>query len=65
MNSEQATLLTTKDVAARLGISPLRVRQRRLALAARGVEVGRRLGREWIYREDEVELIRPGRPGRP
>lgn len=58
-------LLTTADVAARLGVNTSRVRQLRIALARRGVVVGRRLGNTWVYVEADVERLRPGQPGRP
>lgn len=63
MNDE---LLTTREVAKLLGISVRRVQ----ALAR---ERHARLGigwqvpgtRTWLFRPEEVELLRPGPPGRP
>jgi hypothetical protein len=55
-------LLTAADVAAILGVSDRRVR----ALAKR-----RNIGwqvpntRIWLFRPYEVELLKPGKPGRP
>lgn len=47
-------ILTARDVAACLGISPRRVR----ALAAsRGV--GRRITGAWLFRPEDVERLRP------
>lgn len=54
------SLLTTEQMAARLGIHPSRVR----ALAnARGV--GWRTGRDLVFREDDVRLLEQRKPGRP
>lgn len=53
-------LLTTKEVAARLRVTPRRV----LALAAdRGV--GERFGRSVMFREEDVSRLQPGSVGRP
>lgn len=52
---------TTEDVAKRYDIGMFRVRQ---LAKARGV--GRQLtGGTWIFTDAEVELLRPGKPGRP
>jgi hypothetical protein len=55
-------LLTASEVAALLGVSDRRVR----ALATRR-NVGWQVPntRIWLFRPDEVELLRPGKPGRP
>lgn len=53
-------LLTTKEVAARLHVTPRRV----LALAAdRGI--GERFGRSVMFREEDVSRLQPGPVGRP
>lgn len=53
-------LLTTKEVAERLHVTPRRV----LALAAdRGV--GERFGRSVMFREADVARLQPGHVGRP
>lgn len=52
--------LTTEDMASRLGVSVRRVR----ALAA-SRQVGWQASRgTWIFRPEDVELLRPGKPGR-
>jgi predicted RNase H-like HicB family nuclease len=53
-------LLTTKEVAERLHVTPRRV----LALAAdRGV--GERFGRSVMFTEEDVAKLKPGQVGRP
>jgi hypothetical protein len=52
--------LTCKKVALLLGVSDRRVR----ALAKdRGV--GTKHGWSWLFKENDVELLRPGKVGRP
>lgn len=54
------SLLSTKEVAKRLNVTPRRV----LALAAdRGV--GQRFGRSVMFHPDDVERLRPNSVGRP
>ena len=53
-------LLTTREVAERLEVTPRRV----LAIAAsRGV--GRKIGHSMMFHPDELEAMRPGPVGRP
>jgi hypothetical protein len=52
------TLLTTKQVADKLGLKP-----RRLRAIAKNRNIGRKLGRDLVFYEEEVELLRPGKPG--
>jgi predicted RNase H-like HicB family nuclease len=53
-------LLTTREVAERLNVTPRRV----LALAtSRGL--GRKIGHSVMFHPDEVEALRPGPVGRP
>lgn len=52
--------LTTTQVAARLNLSPSRVR--RLAVAR---NVGTKHGRDWLYTEADVEALRVRVLGRP
>ena len=58
-------LLTTADLARLWRVNPSRVRQRRLALAAAGRPLGRRIGTTWVYTRDEAAVLKPGRPGKP
>jgi hypothetical protein len=59
------SLLTVEDVAARLGVTPQRVRA--IAKARHHLGIGWQVpgSRTWLFRPQEVELLRPGRPGRP
>ena len=52
--------LTSSEVARELGIS-----QRRVNAIARKRQIGRRLGNYIVYRPEDVEELRPGKPGRP
>ncbi len=54
------TLLTSREVAAMLGVTPRRV----LALAA-DRDIGERFGRSVMFRPEDVERLRPGPVGRP
>jgi len=54
-------LLTTRDAATRLGITPRRV----VALIHAGRLPATRLGRSWIVREADIALVRERHPGRP
>lgn len=57
----QDRIITTREMARILGVSPRRVRQ----LAARR-HVGHQLERGvWVFRLDDVEQLRPGPVGRP
>ncbi|MBM3940458.1 MAG: helix-turn-helix domain-containing protein [SAR202 cluster bacterium] len=53
-------LLTAGDTARALGIS-----QSRLWRLARSRDLGRRLGRSWVYTPADVEVLRERRPGWP
>lgn len=58
--------LTVHDVARILGISTNRVHSRRMWLkATKGLDVGRKVGNMYIFDMADVEMIRPGKPGRP
>lgn len=50
--------LLTKQVAERLGLKP-----RRLRAIAKNRNIGRKLGSNLVFYENEVELLRPGKPG--
>jgi excisionase family DNA binding protein len=53
-DSDAERLLTTDEVAERLGVTPRRVR----ALAARR-EVGKRIGGAWLFRLEDLQLLQP------
>lgn len=54
-------MLTTAQVAERLGLDPSRVR----VLAAQGRIVAEKVGRDWVFSEDAVAAFVPRPPGRP
>jgi excisionase family DNA binding protein len=54
-------LLTTRQVAARLGVSDARVRQ----LLAEGRLRATKLGRDWLIEERSLEAVAVRKPGRP
>ncbi len=55
-------LLSVKDAAARLGISPRRVRY----LIKEGELAAQQLGREWVIQETALEGVKVyGKAGRP
>ena len=56
-----APLLSTRDAATRLGITPRRV----VALIRAGRLPALRVGRAWVIREADLELVKDRRPGRP
>jgi excisionase family DNA binding protein len=55
------TLITTKEAAARLGVIPARVR----ALIAAKRLPAQKVGRDWLIKEKDLELVRDRKPGRP
>ena len=62
MNDE---LLTVRDMARELGVSVGRVHQRVRWLRERNILVGRRVGNMYLFDDADVEIIRPGKTGRP
>lgn len=54
-------LLTTKEAAARLGISVLRVQQ----LIWGGRLPAEKMGRDYFIKEDDLKLVEDRKPGRP
>jgi excisionase family DNA binding protein len=54
-------LLTTKDAAARLGVTVTRVQQ--LILAGR--LPAEKMGRDYVIKEDDLKLVADRKPGRP
>lgn len=65
-NSVLTGLLSTKDVATLLNISERRVRaiaQRRNARHGVGWKVPGT--NTWLFRPEELDALRPGKPGRP
>ncbi len=62
---EDSKLLTTKEVAVLLGISPRRVRE--LAKSRKlGQQISQQITREeWRFTESDIEAMRDRRPGKP
>jgi excisionase family DNA binding protein len=54
-------LLSTREAATRLGVTPRRV----VALIRAGRLPALRVGHTWIIREADLELVKDRRPGRP
>lgn len=54
-------LLTTTEVAARLGVTPIRVR----ALCENGELPATKFGRDWQIKERDLNRYSPRRRGRP
>jgi excisionase family DNA binding protein len=54
-------LLTTKEAAARLGISVMRVQQ----LIWEGRLPAEKMGRDYFIKEDDLKLVAERKPGRP
>lgn len=54
-------LLTTKEVAERLGITPARV----CAIISAGRLPALRFGRAYMIKESDLKLVADRRPGRP
>lgn len=54
-------LLTTKQVAERLGISMARVHQ----LINEGRLPAEKIGRDYLIKEDDLKLVEDRKPGRP
>lgn len=54
-------LLTTKEAAARLGISVMRVQQ----LIWDGRLPAEKMGRDYFIKEDDLKLVEDRKPGRP
>jgi excisionase family DNA binding protein len=58
---EDTILLTTKQVAERLGVTQGRVR----ALIKAGRLPSRQFGRDHVIKEEDVKLVEHRKPGRP
>ena len=54
-------LLTTKEVAERLGVTPSRVR----ALIQSGRLPSQQYGRDHLIKESDLKLVQDRKPGRP
>ena len=54
-------LLTTKEVAERLGVTPKRVNQ----LISEGRLPARRIGRDYFIQERDLRLVKDRKVGRP
>lgn len=54
-------LLTTKEAAARLGVSVLRVQQ----LIWDGRLPAEKIGRDYVIKEADLKLVEDRKPGRP
>lgn len=53
-------MLTTAQVAATLNLTPARVR-----VLAKSRGVGRKHGRDWSFKLEDVDRLRPRKAGRP
>jgi excisionase family DNA binding protein len=53
--------MTTSQAAARLGVSPIRVRQ----LIGEGRLPAQKMGRDWLIEEANLRLVADRPPGRP
>ena len=53
-------LFTTAQAAAKLGLTPDRVR-----VLAKSRGLGARMGRWWVYTVDDIKAMRRRKPGRP
>jgi excisionase family DNA binding protein len=58
---QSMNLLTTKEAAARLGISVMRVQQ----LIWDGRLPAEKMGRDYFIKEDDLKLVEDRKPGRP
>ncbi|HYP02865.1 MAG TPA: helix-turn-helix domain-containing protein [Pyrinomonadaceae bacterium] len=56
-----AKTLTTQEAAERLGISAIRVRQ----LISAGRLPAEKFGRDYMIKEEDLELVADRKPGRP
>ncbi len=54
-------LLTTKETAAKLGVSVRRVQ----AMITEGSLPATKLGRDYIVKETDLKLVKDRKPGRP
>ena len=61
------SLLTSDDVAELFGVTARRIRARAKWLNERGHPVGWQVPgtSQWLFRPAELEMLRPGLPGRP
>lgn len=60
LNQKVINVYTTKQVANKLGLKP-----RRLRAIATNRNIGRKIGRDLLFREEEIEKLRPRKTGRP
>jgi hypothetical protein len=52
-------MITTKQMAALLGIKPSRVRQRAIKLVEkREIPTSRKVGRDWIFEQSDISLFK-------
>ena len=59
--ANNADMIGTTEIAARLGVSAERVR----ALIKTGRLPAQKLGRDWFAQEKDLELVKNRKPGRP
>lgn len=60
LRSDDTPSLTSREVADRLGVSP-----RRVTALAKSRTVGRQVGRDWLFSENDIAALQDRRPGRP
>jgi excisionase family DNA binding protein len=54
-------LLSTNEVATKLGVTPIRVR----AMIRAGRLPAQKIGRDYVLRESDLALVENRKPGRP
>ena len=60
MTTNEPRIYTSDEAAAELGIT-----RRRVLQLAESRNVGRKLGRDWVFTPDDVDAMRVRTPGRP
>jgi excisionase family DNA binding protein len=54
-------LLSTNEVAEKLGVTSIRVR----AMIRKGNLPAQKIGRDYVVKESDLELVKDRKPGRP
>ncbi len=56
-----SNLLSTNEVAEKLGVTPIRIR----AMIRAGRLPAQKIGRDYIIKESDLKLVEDRKPGRP